>query len=86
MKKITDAKKVLAAVKQNGNALYYVKKQTPAICLAAVKQNGNALRCANPELRDEVVLRLTEQGYTAELDEEFHIMAMWKLSRVKGNV
>ena len=30
----------LAAVKQDGYALQYVKEQTPDICLAAVKQNG----------------------------------------------
>ena len=34
----------LAAVKQDGNALEYVKNQTEEICLEAVKQNGWALR------------------------------------------
>ena len=33
----------LAAVKQDGFALQYVKEQTAAICLAAVKQDGYAL-------------------------------------------
>jgi hypothetical protein len=40
---IRDAAAALAAVKQNGYALQYVREQTPAICLAAVKQNGDAL-------------------------------------------
>ena len=33
----------LAAVKENGYALQYVKEQTEEICLAAVKQDGNVL-------------------------------------------
>ena len=37
----------LAAVKQNGQSLQYVKDQTPEICLVAVKQNGHALRYVN---------------------------------------
>jgi len=34
----------LAAVRQNGLALQYVKEQIEEICLAAVKQNGLALQ------------------------------------------
>ena len=34
----------LAAVKQNGYTLQYVKEQTEEICLAAVKRNGYALQ------------------------------------------
>ena len=34
----------LAAVRQDGHALVYVKVQTPKICEEAVKQNGDALR------------------------------------------
>ena len=36
--------KSLAAVKQGGYALQYVKEQTEKICLSAVEQNGDALR------------------------------------------
>jgi hypothetical protein len=32
-----------AAVKRDGLAIQYVRKQTPAICLAAVRQYGGAL-------------------------------------------
>ena len=39
----------LAAVKENGNALYYVKDQTPELCLAAVKQDERALQFVNVE-------------------------------------
>ena len=34
----------LAAVKHDGYALQYVKKQTPKICIAAVKQNEYAIQ------------------------------------------
>ena len=35
---------IFAAVKQDGDALRYVKEQTEAICKAAVKQSGYALQ------------------------------------------
>ena len=38
------SKAALAAVKQNGYALQFVREQTPAICLAAVKRYGDALQ------------------------------------------
>ena len=41
--KIIKKEDCLEAVKQNGNALPYVKEQSEAICLEAVKQDGNAL-------------------------------------------
>ena len=34
----------LNKVKQNGNVLYYIKEQTPELCLAAVQQYGLALK------------------------------------------
>jgi hypothetical protein len=37
-------KESLAAVKQDGDALQYVKQQTESICLAAVKENSYALQ------------------------------------------
>ena len=39
----------LEAVKQNGDALQYVKEQSEAICLEAVKQNGYALKYVKEE-------------------------------------
>ena len=42
--KWSDEKYCLAAVKQDGIALQYVKEQTEAICTEAVKQNGYALQ------------------------------------------
>ena len=44
IKKNLKGNEALEAVKQNGNALRYVKEQTEQICLEAVKQDGNALR------------------------------------------
>ena len=43
----------MAAVKQNGYALQYVREQTPEIVLAAVKQNGGALRYADAKFFEE---------------------------------
>jgi len=40
----SNEKECLAAVKQNGYALQYVKNQTLEICLAAVNQNGCAVK------------------------------------------
>lgn len=37
----------LKAVKENGDALKYVKEQDKDICLAAVKQDGDALKYVN---------------------------------------
>ena len=48
----------LEAVKQDGWALEYVRKQTPKICLEAVKENGWALqyvRKQTPEICLEAV-------------------------------
>ncbi|MFQ9152020.1 MAG: DUF4116 domain-containing protein [Blautia sp.] len=44
----------LAAVNGYGNALQYVKKQTPEICLAAVNGYGNALQYVKSRLRKSV--------------------------------
>ena len=41
---ITEEKKALEAVKNNGDALRYVKDQSEAVCLEAVKNNGYALQ------------------------------------------
>ena len=43
----------LEAVKENGNALRYVKEQTEAICLEAVKKNGYALRYVKEQIFKE---------------------------------
>lgn len=40
-------KEALEAVKNNGDALRYVKDQTEAVCMEAVKNNGNALQYVN---------------------------------------
>ena len=44
---IWNEEKSLEAVKQNGDALRYVKEQTETVCLEAVKQNGYALQYVN---------------------------------------
>jgi hypothetical protein len=45
---------ILAAVKQDGMALRFVKKATLEICEAAVKQNNMAIKYVPPHLRDQV--------------------------------
>ena len=40
----------LRAVKEDGDALRYVKEQTPELCLEAVKDNGDALRYVNKKV------------------------------------
>ena len=64
---MTNTKKTLEeglkAVEKNGEALQYVKNQTPEVCLKAVEQNGYALRYAKkqtPELCLKVVERCGE--------------------------
>ena len=38
------SKDALKAVEADGDALMYVKEQTPEVCLKAVERNGDALR------------------------------------------
>ena len=48
----------MAAVQQNGLALFYVKEQTPELCMAAVQRNAYALlyvKEQTPELCAEAV-------------------------------
>ena len=48
----------LAAVRQDGHALVYVKVQTPKICEEAVKQDGDALQYVKeqtPKICEEAV-------------------------------
>lgn len=56
----------LAAVRQNGLALQFVKKQTPEICLAAVQQNGLALEFVK-EQTSEICLASVKQNYGESL-------------------
>lgn len=48
-------KECLEAVKENGDALQYVRDQNKEICLEAVKQDGYALRYVKDiNLREEI--------------------------------
>ena len=46
-------KDALAAVTQDGDALRYVKEQSPEVVMAAVTQNGDALRYVNLDVFEE---------------------------------
>ena len=47
-----------AAVTQNGDALRYVRTQTPEICKAAVTQDGDALRYVRTQTPEMVAIAL----------------------------
>lgn len=79
--KAQDKKWLLKAVAQDCYVLGRVRNQTPELCMAAVKQNGWALCFVKSALRDEVILRLSEQGYVPELNDELHVVAMWPVKR-----
>tara|TARA_R110000782_G_scaffold109231_1_gene198138 strand:- start:206 stop:607 length:402 start_codon:yes stop_codon:yes gene_type:complete len=53
----------LAAVKQDGCALKYVKKQTPEICLAAVKQDGWALLYVHSQTPEICLVAVKQWGH-----------------------
>ena len=75
----------LEAVKQDGNALQYVKEQDKEICLEAVKQNGWALQyvkeyykeilelnsCYIEEYKDAYKEQQVKEITIAELEEQF---------------
>ena len=52
----------LAAVHQNGYALYYVKDQTEEICLAAVQRNGYTLYYVK-EQTEEICLTAVKKDW-----------------------
>ena len=55
-------KEALAAVKQDGYGLRYVKKQTKAICLEAVKQNGYALQYVEKQTEAICLAAVKQKG------------------------
>lgn len=69
----------IEAVKQNGMALYHVKKQTPELCLIAVKRNACALKYVKdqtPEICMAAVEKNREAfGYVREQTPEICIAA-----------
>jgi hypothetical protein len=55
----------MAAVKQNGDALRYVREQSPEICMAAVKQNGDTLQY----VRDKELFYKLADKFGIEVEE-----------------
>jgi len=64
IKKNLKGNEALEAVKQNGNALRYVKEQTEQICLEAVKQNGDSLQFVK-EQTEQICLEAVKQNGNA---------------------
>ena len=53
----------LEAVRRNGFALEYVRKQTPEICLAAVKEGGLALQYVLQHTQEICLVAVKRNGY-----------------------
>ena len=68
-----DKKIVLAAVKQNGDALQYVKEQTEE-CLEAVRKNGCALRYVNIDAITPSAVEMTLEQVCKELGKNIKII------------
>jgi len=60
----------LEAVKENGNALRYVKEQTEAICLEAVKQDGDALQYVKEQTEAICLEAVKKNGYALRYVKE----------------
>ena len=56
----------LEAVKNDGNALQYVKEQTEAVCLEAVKRNGDALRYVKEQTEAVCLEAVKRNGYALQ--------------------
>jgi len=52
----------LKAVERNGDALRYVKEQTPDVCLKAVERNGYALRYVKEQTPDVCLKAVESDG------------------------
>jgi DNA-binding NarL/FixJ family response regulator len=70
----------LAAVKQNGWALYYVKEQTPELCLEAVKEHARALEYVKEQTFEIVWEAYKQSKYSLDYAKpEFKKMVERKL-------
>ncbi|MDR1984220.1 MAG: DUF4116 domain-containing protein [Prevotellaceae bacterium] len=61
---------VIAAVKENGLALEFVKEQTPEICMEAVKQNGWALKYVKEQTPEMCMEAVKESGFALDYVKE----------------
>ena len=61
--KWSDKKHCLEEVKQSGDALRYVKIQTPEVVLAAVTQSGYALQFVKIQTPEVILAAVTQDGY-----------------------
>ena len=64
----------MEAVKQDGDALQYVKEQTEAICMEAVKKNGDALRYVDKSCFAKEVRKMTVAEISKELGYDIQII------------
>ena len=69
----------IEAVKQDGNALRYVKEQTEAVCIEAVKRNGNALRYVKEQTEAVCIEAVKQDGdavyyFSLEMEKHFETL------------
>ena len=67
-------KECLAAVKQRGFALEYVKEQTPEICLAAVKQCGLVLQYVKEQTPEICLAAMKNSHYCIIYIDDLHFL------------
>ena len=73
-------KESLEAVKQNGNALQYVKEQTPEICMQAVKNDGYALRYVKEQTENICLEAVKQNGYALRYVKEEKLIVVKELT------
>ena len=59
-----DKKYCMAAVKEDGGSLQYVKEQSPEICIEAVKQNGYSLQFVKEQSPEICIEAVKTNGYS----------------------
>ena len=62
LSKFSTEEKAIAAVKQNGFSLKFVKNQIPEICITAVKQNGGALQYVKKQTPEICMVAVEQNG------------------------
>lgn len=72
-----------AAVKLNGYALKYAKKQTPSMCLDAVKQYGFAILYVYKQTDDLWIAAISQNGFVIKLLS--NQPTDWSLAAVRQN-
>ena len=60
----------LELVSQDGMELYYIKEQTPEICMAATKDNGLALEFVKEQTPEICMAAVKQNGHALQYVED----------------